>query len=432
VVAVAAMAGAGWVAYAFHRAAQREPRPTADLGIASAHPAQHEALVLADRLLDEFPDNPEALFLRGLLLAKWEQNEEAVRCWEACLRLAPNFAAAYACIGQHAVELGEYERALVPLRKAMESNPKLPDVGLALGESLRKLGRDEEAIPILEEATATWPNSARAYLELGEAHLRLKEYEKAKMRLEKAVEIWPLSTRGYFGLMTVCTKLGDTQKAREYEAKSEQARKTTRSGVRALGTIDAGERALWRQLADSYTQVGQFYAAQGLMPEAEACWQKAAASDGKHSQSRKMLMRLYAQDGKLEQALQAVQELRQIEPQNAEYSLSSGALSAALERFDDAEAAFRKTIELAPKRTDGYASLVQLSLQTGRKLSEAKELARRAVQLQPTARHYFLLGQTCWRSGDRPGALTAIQRAIELDPGNPSYQQAYQQMRQKE
>jgi tetratricopeptide (TPR) repeat protein len=167
------------------------------------------------------------------------------------------------------------------------------------------------------------------------------------------------------------------------------------------------------------------------MPEAEACWQKAAANDAKHVLCRKMLMRLYAQSGKIPEALQAAQELRQIEPHSAEYWLSSGALSAALGRFDDAEAAFRKTIELAPKRTDGYLSLVQLSLQTGRRLAEAKELARKAVELEPTARNYFVLSQACVRSGDRPAALTAIQRAAELDPGNSSYRQAYQEIRGK-
>jgi tetratricopeptide (TPR) repeat protein len=431
-VTIAAVVAAGWSVFRYWPAGSNEPQPTAGSDVASKHPAQREALVLIDCLLEDFPKNPEALFLRGLLASRWDQKEEAVRCWEACLRVAPGFAAAYACIGQQAMEQGEFEKAIEPLRKAWEIDPKLPELGLSLGEALAKLGRDEEAIPVLERFTALWPNSPRAYLELGEANLRLKSYETAKTCFENAVRLWPLSARGYFGLMTVSGKLGDSQKQREYEAKLAEVKKTAQETLKTSREGDKGESSLWRQLASGYTEVGQFYAAQGQMSEAESLWRKGASVDAEHVPSRKFLMRLYVQGERVEEAFGVLQELRKLEPKNPEHWLSGGALCAAQMRLDEAEADFRKAIELAPKRPDILLALVRLFLQSGHKLPEAVKLARRAVELEPTANNYFFLSMACARTADRPGAMSAIQRAIELDPGNAGYKEAAEKLRQKQ
>ena len=66
---------------------------------------------------------------------------------------------------------------------------------------------------------------------------------------------------------------------------------------------------------------------------------------------------------------------------------------------------------------------------SGRKLSEAKKLAAKAVELEPLAKNYFLLGSICRRVGDRAAARAAIEQAVALEPGNPQYRQAYELVR---
>ena len=53
---------------------------------------RREERELDARLSQEFPDDPNALFVRGLLLNRYGENVEAVKCWEHCVRLAPRFA----------------------------------------------------------------------------------------------------------------------------------------------------------------------------------------------------------------------------------------------------------------------------------------------------------------------------------------------------
>jgi len=54
-----------------------------------------------------------------------------------------------------------------------------------------------------------------------------------------------------------------------------------------------------------------------------------------------------------------------------------------------------------------------------RKLPKAKAVAQELAALEPKAENYFLLGNLCQQTGDRAGALAAMERASQLVPGNP-------------
>jgi Flp pilus assembly protein TadD len=140
---------------------------------------------------------------------------------------------------------------------------------------------------------------------------------------------------------------------------------------------------------------------------------------------------LLAKQNKTSEALQVVEELRQIEPENPDHWLSLGTLRARLKRFDAAESAFRRAISLGPKRAEGRIGLVQMLLATGRNLPEAKTLAQAAVELQPTAENYFVLSAACLSVRDLPGARAAIREATTRDPDNPKYREALGYLQQK-
>jgi tetratricopeptide (TPR) repeat protein len=50
-----------------------------------------------------------------------------------------------------------------------------------------------------------------------------------------------------------------------------------------------------------------------------------------------------------------------------------------------------------------------------------QELAQKAVALQPTGPYFETLAEVCFQSGDKAGALAAIDKAIELDPKNRNW-----------
>ena len=68
-------------------------------------------------------------------------------------------------------------------------------------------------------------------------------------------------------------------------------------------------------------------------------------------------------------------------------------------------------------------------LNTYKKLAEARKLAHKAVSLEASPRGYFILSWACDVTGDRNGALKAIEQATRLEPKNAKYRQAYERIK---
>jgi len=104
----------------------------------------------------------------------------------------------------------------------------------------------------------------------------------------------------------------------------------------------------------------------------------------------------------------------------------TGVLSTRLKQFEEAETAFNTMIQLTPNTSDGYRELAGLYVKTGKKIRQARQLAQRAVDLQPSAANYYVLGWVCNSGGDKATALTAAKRALTMEPGNTNYQRLHQ------
>jgi Flp pilus assembly protein TadD len=157
--------------------------------------------------------------------------------------------------------------------------------------------------------------------------------------------------------------------------------------------------------------------------------QRAATLDPEQSECRVLLASLYMQDGRLTQALECYEQITQIKPDNVNSYNNIGMISFQLQRYDDAEKAFRKVIELDPKQSFGYRHLAFLYLSTNKMLGEARELAEKGVELEKAGENFFVLSLACDMTGDRTRAVWAMEQAMELEPENVKYQQIYEQLK---
>ncbi len=103
------------------------------------------------------------------------------------------------------------------------------------------------------------------------------------------------------------------------------------------------------------------------------------------------------------------------------YAVNVGTLYRKLRQYEHAEKAFRQTIDRFPNYPPAYRELVNLNLKTGKHLKETLSLAQRAVQLKGSADHYYTLSKAHHVNGNGRSALSAIQRAVRLDPDNSKY-----------
>ncbi len=404
------------------------PRPVASL--AAENTAQREAFVVCDGLLEDFPHDADALSLRGALLSAWGQTDEALRSWEACLRLDPAHAAACDGIGKTALRAGDFERAASMYRRAVAAAPGQAEPSLGLGRALLEGGHPDEAVEVLQGHVARWPDSPEALHLLGEAYLAVRRPGDAKKCFERVVQAKAASSRTYYGLMTACHRLGDTGAARRYEDEFRRRKAQERTVAVADRRDHWDERSIERRLADTYLAAAGVYQSHGDAARAIAYWRQAAAADPTHLESRQLLAMALAHTGALDEAIRATEELQRIEPQNPQHWLVAGRLHAQRERWDAAEASLRKAVELAPRQGELRTWLALVCVQSGRDPREAVRLARAAVDVAPTVQNYCLLSEACSQRGDRAGAIEALRRANALEPGNLAVQEALRRLQE--
>jgi tetratricopeptide (TPR) repeat protein len=170
----------------------------------------------------------------------------------------------------------------------------------------------------------------------------------------------------------------------------------------------------------------------GNRQRAQELLERAVALQPKNVTYLEKLVFFYGVTKQIPEALSLCKRIIEIDPNNATCYLNIGKFSVWQKRFDRAEKAFQKAIECNPGHCGGYQELARLYLRAEKKLDLARGLAAKAVALQPKAGNYFLLGWACDVARRPQDAMAALEQAIQLDPTQTKYKQAYESIKQRE
>jgi tetratricopeptide (TPR) repeat protein len=390
-----------------------------------------EELELAERITRDFPDNANALILMGNVLERHGEAARALEFFEKALKLDPDRPSVYESIGWFYLHKAQYEEAIAYWRKALEVDPKSPGVHNDIARALMGLGRQTEAIEELEKDVEVSPRADMSYFLLGQMYSQRQEYEKARKNYEQAIAIQPKYTSAYYGLFTLCSRMKDKAKAQEYMATFRKLKAEDMQVLKDRNVASDDLVKMRKGAAETFMRAGQMCGAKGNGQRAEKLLTRAATLDPNNTECLNRLAYLYLTTNRVPRALQTYKKIGGITPEDPLCHLNIGVLSARLKQFTDAEQAFRKVIELAPQSSNGYRELAQLYLMTGRNLPYAVDLAEKAAALEPIAVNYFVLSWACDVNGDSKNALKAIERAIQLEPGNTRYKNVYEHIKNK-
>jgi len=387
---------------------------------------------VAEDLVQRLPQSAGAVAVLALAHSRFGGSDEAMRCWEACRELDPRFGDAYHGMATILLKKGEYAQAVELSREALQLDPAMPGVHVLLAEALMNIGRIEEAVDVLDECVKIWPNSVEAFFWRGQAHLQLKQYKQAKESHERAIQLDPTCTYAYYGFATACARLGERERSKEYLGKFRELKaadqKAERDRLHAFDDL----LAVSRGAAFVHTAAGEVYRRHGRHDEAQERLLEAASLDPDDTLCREKLASLYQQSGRSALALEVLQQLSKIQPDNPAHLVKRGLICFHLQRFQQAESTLRRAIDIAPQWSGGYVALAQVYLQTRRNPTEAERLAKKAVALEPTAQHYYLLSLAYDTSGNRDEAIDAIGEALKLDPGNAEYQRIRKALQERQ
>jgi len=392
---------------------------------------KQEEMELAEGIMRTFPDNANAFVLMGNVLERHGEAVQAIEFFEKALERDPNRPSVYESIGWFYLHKGQYAEAIKHWQKALAIHPNSPGIHNNIARALMGLDRQSDAIEALEKDIRISPRAATSHFLLGQLYLKREEYEKAKEHYEKAIAIEPNHTNAYYGLFTLHSRLKDKAKARDYMATFRKLKTEDMKVLKDRNNALDDLVKMRQGAAQTYMLAGQMYGAKRDIQRVEKLLNRAAALDPNNTTCLHRLAYLYVTGNRVNEALQLYKTIGETDPTDSLCYLNIGLLSARIKKFADAEEAFRKVIERAPKASNGYRELARLYLTTKRNLPQARELAKKAAALEPVAVNYFVLSWACDVNGDSENALQAITRAMELDPGNQQYKNVYEHIKNK-
>ncbi len=390
-----------------------------------------EELEVAETLLKEFPNTEDAFVLMGNVLGRHGNTAKAIEFWKKAISLNPNRADLHCSIGKVALGSGEYDKAIEYYQNAIRIDPTASGGFTGLARAFMASGEQDMAIEELEKGLALMPYYVDGHELIAQLYLQRKEYEKARDHYETATKIRPDYTSAYYGLISVYSRLKQPEKVKKnmaiFKRLKAEDMKTLKDRNAAYDDLLLTKAAV----AETCAYAQMLYQARGDMKRAHELLVRGLAIDPNSVTCLDGIGFLYLSSGHLQDALVAYTKLVEIDPGSVTCYLNIGIICSRIGRPQDAEAAFKKAVSLTPRASDPYRELARLYLRFKKDLPAALELARKAVDLEQKAENYFVLAWACDLNGDIARTLAAMEKAVELEPGNMRYKQAYEQAKKR-
>lgn len=194
------------------------------------------------------PDDLAISYLLGTALVRDEQIDRGQVLIDRILRNGDS-AEARLLLGATKLHARDYPAALVDLAKAVELNPKLPDVYAYYGQALVRTGDVSGATEAFRKALAANPHDFQSNLQLAVLLKEDDKYDEALECLNRALRVRPSDLGAHYQLATIHLHEGKVNDARrELESITKQAPSFTEAHV-SLATVyyrlklkEAGDR----------------------------------------------------------------------------------------------------------------------------------------------------------------------------------------------
>ncbi|UCG16168.1 MAG: tetratricopeptide repeat protein [Phycisphaerales bacterium] len=304
----------------------------------------------------------------GLLVTSWQCCAAYRTTIDRALRVAscyPEEEGVWNRLAGAYADANRYEDAW---RAAHEELDRHPDTmactaGHQAGMALYRLGRIDDGIAAIQRAIAADPTDAKAHARLGTIYSELGRYEQAVTHYERAVELAP-------NYNPALTALGSLH--------------------RKLGQFEPARRAFNSALENNPYEVPALYG----------------------------LADIDMEQGLYREAAQRLQSLLTWMPENAGAWINLGVCNVNLHRRDDAIAAYRRAVEVAPHSIAAVLNLATLLAERS-DAAEAETLLQAQLHADPTRRpvqiayHDLLVSQKRLASAARLW-VEAIEREGDL------------------
>jgi tetratricopeptide (TPR) repeat protein len=330
-----------------------------------------EALVLLEPAIPENLATAHVYSRRAALRSQLGRHEDAIRDLAEALRKDPEYPGTEGAIVQELSRVGDPSKVRTDVESLLTELPDLIELRRAWIGTLTESQDWEAASPQLDTYLTLRPQDGRAQLQAGLLALRTQREEEAEAHLIAAAALMDGEPEPY--------------------------------------------RWLWRLEAGRDNWTGALAAADSLLSrsptDAEGLWMRGLSLQ---------------KAGRTDEAVAVLETLLDAVPGQRSAVLLLSSLLSAREQWTDAARRLGTYLEGEPN--DGEALLRRgIALERMGRFEEGTKILERLLTIEPT-NHIALnyLGYMWLEKGYRlDDAMAKIQKALELDPGNPAYLDSY-------
>ena len=317
-------------------------------------------------------------------------DEEAIYAYKQALVCDRRAGRVMRSLADILVKNGQRDQAIAWVNKLIALNPKDSDARAFLANIYSSMERFGEAAEIYQAILADDPKNFNVRLQLGGLYARMHDYEKARQVLEKLTEMNPDSYAGFYYLARLYQEMHLFDKAAE-----------------------AYEKALvlnWSPML-AY-EAAELYEQEKRYPEAIAVYKQIVEDDASDERARSFLAQAYFRQGKVDEAIQELEHLRNISANPAKVELAICRILLDAGRRLDAITRLNAILKKDPQSDGARALLIMAYYQQG-DLATAKKLLR---QVRPASPAYeesvIMLARIMQEEKDFPGAEKILRQAM--------------------
>jgi superkiller protein 3 len=318
-----------------------------------------DAIAVLREALKRAPNNPRAQGQLALVLDRLGEKSEAAELWAAVSASASHDRHQHSQAIHFLVQGGKHEQAIDVARRALEEFPADPDISWELTSGLERLGRIAEALAVVAECINAHPDDVKLAIRYSDLLMRSGDLPKAEAAYRKAIALNPNNAHAYGQLGHVLN-----QQKRYDEAVA------ARKSACLIEPSSAPRQA----------QLGHVLLSAGRFVEAEKAIRSAIATDPKSAAFRIDLAHVLDRSGRSMEAIGEVETGLSLDARDVRSYALLGNLKFKAQKFEEAELAYRKAVEMDPDEVHWQVQLVRV-LVAQNKISEARVIANAGLRL---------------------------------------------------
>ena len=334
-----------------------------------------KAAKAAENMVAQAPDYIPGRLLLGQIYLEQDRPAQARKCFEKCLEIAPDDAAAHYNLGIVHERWGQLDQAYSHYEQAASARPDYVPYTLALVEVCASRGDYEQALAMLDESMLEYGQDASVFVAAGGLLTRLGRDAEAVTMLQRAHGL-----NGEDDQIVELLAFGLYRVGRYDEALKLFGRLITKGQADRLSL----RSSLWLAAGDCSMYGGDYHQAQRYFEE-------VVRQTGDDPTGWLRLAQVATLRGEVDYARQSAQRVLSLDRDHVDALLILGYLELKQQQYGLAERHLRRIVEL--DASNGVA--------------------------------YCLLGQTLEASGNPSAAAKCYDRALMIQPGDTLAQRLY-------